>query len=128
MMTPFHTKVASTSPTADLITRIRNGNMRRKDFVICRTSGLGKGILEALWSEGFIFGYQVLENEQESKVYLKYSEGRPCHPADSSGIQARKAALCGREATEDESKEEFIHGFDLDHLEKVSCRTVKPSP
>ena len=74
-MTPFHTKVASTSPTADLITRIRNGNMRRKDFVICRTSGLGKGILEALWREGFIFGYQVLENEQESKVYLKYSEG-----------------------------------------------------
>ena len=77
MMTPFHTKVASTSSTADLITRIRNGNMRRKDFVICRTSGLGKGILEALWREGFIFGYQVLENEQESKVFLKYSEGRP---------------------------------------------------
>ena len=54
MMAPFHTKVASTSPTADLITRIRNGNMRRKDFVICRTSGQERD--PEAFGEGFIFG------------------------------------------------------------------------
>ena len=45
--------------------------------MICFASNLGKGILSALWREGFIFGYSVKENQSEVEVFLKYSEGLP---------------------------------------------------
>ena len=78
-----------------------------------------KGILEALWREGFIFGYQVLENEQESKVYLKYSEGKPVIQQIRLASKPGKPLYANVKQLKNGSKEEFIHGIDLDHSKGV---------
>jgi small subunit ribosomal protein S8 len=47
-----------TDPIADLLTRIRNGQMARKEFVEVPFSQLKKNILETLVKKSFIKGYK----------------------------------------------------------------------
>jgi small subunit ribosomal protein S8 len=64
---------------ADLITRIRNGQMARLATVKTNCSKLGLGVLDVLKVEGFIENY-VAEGEGVKKyvlVTLKYSNGKP---------------------------------------------------
>ena len=65
-------------PLSDMLTRIRNGQARRKPSVVCESSKLRKNVLDVLASEGFIRGYVVAKNEKnmdEIRIDLKYDEG-----------------------------------------------------
>ncbi len=68
-------------PIADLLTRIRNGQARRKIFVNLRLSKTALRILEVLKGEGFIGDFEVVKGDKpfsEIRVQLKYySNGRP---------------------------------------------------
>jgi small subunit ribosomal protein S8 len=69
-----------TDPVGDMISRIRNAQMRRKPFAIIPHSKLKEKILETLLREGYIRGFD-LENsntiEKSLKVHIKYFSGNP---------------------------------------------------
>jgi small subunit ribosomal protein S8 len=66
-------------PLGDLLTRIRNAQMRSKNKVSSPNSRLRESVLEVLKSEGYIRGFAVVEREgrSEIEIELKYFEGAP---------------------------------------------------
>jgi small subunit ribosomal protein S8 len=66
-------------PLGDLLTRIRNAQMRNKGKVSSPNSRLRESVLEVLKSEGYIRGYAVTERDgrAEIEIELKYFEGAP---------------------------------------------------
>ena len=68
-----------TDPIGDLLTRIRNGQMRRSAKVRSPNSRLRIRLLDVLQEEGFIRGYAEVEfkGHKELEIELKYHEGEP---------------------------------------------------
>ena len=65
-------------PIADLLTRIRNGQMAEHSAVAMPSSKLKVSVCKVLEKEGFIGGYAVEEGmKPELTVELKYHEGAP---------------------------------------------------
>ena len=71
--------MAVNDPIGDLITRIRNAQMRNKSKVSTPGSQLRARVLEVLKSEGYIRGYASVEQGRASEleIELKYFEGAP---------------------------------------------------
>jgi small subunit ribosomal protein S8 len=72
--------MAISDPIGDMLTRIRNAQMRRRDVVSTPASTLRGRVLDVLQSEGFIRGYS--ENKLENglpqfDIELKYSDSQP---------------------------------------------------
>ena len=66
-------------PLGDLLSRIRNAQMRNKSKVTSPGSRLRESVLEVLKSEGYIRGYAVVEKDgrSELEIELKYFDGEP---------------------------------------------------
>ncbi|MCX7328636.1 MAG: 30S ribosomal protein S8 [Hyphomicrobiales bacterium] len=67
-------------PLGDMLTRIRNAQMRRKSRVSTPGSKLRARVLDVLQSEGYIRGYASTEHadgRSEFDIELKYYEGQP---------------------------------------------------
>jgi small subunit ribosomal protein S8 len=67
-------------PIGDLITRIRNAQMRNKSKVSSPGSKLRESVLEVLKTEGYIRGYAAVEHtggRSELEIELKYFDGAP---------------------------------------------------
>src|ERR1700685_398162 len=66
-------------PIGDLLTRIRNGQMRRSSKVRSPNSQLRIRLLNVLQEEGYIRGYAEVEvkGHKELEIELKYHEGEP---------------------------------------------------
>jgi small subunit ribosomal protein S8 len=67
-------------PLGDLITRIRNAQMRAKSKVSTPGSKLRASLLDVLKSEGFIRDYSTVEFDNgrtEFEIELKYFDGAP---------------------------------------------------
>ena len=64
-----------TDPIADMLTRIRNGQMARKVKVEIPASKLKTELARILKKQGYIANYRVASEEHKSviKVYLKYN-------------------------------------------------------
>jgi small subunit ribosomal protein S8 len=61
-----------TDPIADLLTRIRNGNMASKPYIDAPLSKIKTEIARLLKAEGYIKGYTT--SERTLRIYLKYTE------------------------------------------------------
>ncbi|MGY6409774.1 MAG: 30S ribosomal protein S8 [Alkalilacustris sp.] len=67
-------------PLGDMLTRIRNAQMRGKSTVKTPASKLRAWVLDVLADEGYIRGYEKGTDERghpELIISLKYHEGRP---------------------------------------------------
>ncbi len=67
-------------PLGDMLTRIRNAQMRGKSTVNTPASTLRGRVLDVLQSEGYIRGYEKAPTENgqgEFTISLKYYEGEP---------------------------------------------------
>jgi small subunit ribosomal protein S8 len=66
-------------PLGDMLTRIRNAQMRKKSKVTSPGSRLRERVLDVLQSEGYIRGYSQLEEDgrAELEIELKYYDGEP---------------------------------------------------
>ena len=66
-------------PLGDLLSRIRNAQMRNKSKVISPNSRLRESVLGVLKNEGYIRGYTVVERDgrSEIEIELKYFDGEP---------------------------------------------------
>ena len=63
-----------TDPIADMLTRIRNANVVKHDTVDVPASKMKKAIAEILLNEGFIKGYDVIEDGLQGivRIQMKY--------------------------------------------------------
>ena len=66
-------------PLGDMLTRIRNAQMRNMSSVITPASKLRLRVLEVLQAEGYIRGFVVVEKDghKNIEIELKYYEGSP---------------------------------------------------
>ena len=67
-------------PLGDMLTRIRNAQMRRKSRVLTPGSKLRARVLDVLKAEGYIRDYMTTEypnGRTEFEIELKYFEGEP---------------------------------------------------
>lgn len=71
--------MSMTDPIADMLTRIRNGQMAEKPAVSMPSSKIKVAIAAVLKDEGYIDGYSVREVDSRPvlDVGLKYYAGRP---------------------------------------------------
>lgn len=65
-----------TDPIADMLTRIRNGNNAKHDSVDIPASNIKKQLAQILLDEGFIKGYDVIDDGKQGiiRVDLKYGK------------------------------------------------------
>jgi small subunit ribosomal protein S8 len=67
-------------PLGDMISRIKNAQMRNKPKVSSPGSRLRVSVLDVLKSEGYIRGYSTVEHKDgrsEVEIELKYFDGEP---------------------------------------------------
>ena len=67
-------------PLGDMLTRIRNAQMRKSAKVSTPGSRLRKDVLDVLQSEGYIRGYSTAafdNGRSEFEIELKYYDGQP---------------------------------------------------
>ena len=67
-------------PLGDMLTRIRNGQVRGKESVLMPASRYRGNVLDVLLREGYIRGFKKVEldnNKNEFKIELKYVDGEP---------------------------------------------------
>ena len=67
-------------PLGDMISRIKNAQMRNKSKVSSPGSRLRVSVLDVLKSEGYIRGYSTVEHKDgrsEVEIELKYFDGEP---------------------------------------------------
>jgi small subunit ribosomal protein S8 len=72
--------MALSDPIGDMLTRIRNAQLRRRDTVSTPASTLRGRVLDVLKSEGFIRGYTESKLDNGSPAFeieLKYSDSLP---------------------------------------------------
>jgi small subunit ribosomal protein S8 len=72
--------MALNDPLGDMITRIRNAQMRKKTKVSTPGSRLRATVLDVLKSEGYIRDYSMVEygnGRSEFEIELKYFDGAP---------------------------------------------------
>lgn len=65
-----------TDPIADLLTRIRNANSAKHETVDVPASNMKKAITKILLDEGYIKGFQVIDDSKQGiiRITLKYGE------------------------------------------------------
>ena len=67
-------------PLGDMLTRIRNGQVRGKNSVLMPASRFRANVLEVLHREGYIRGFKKVEmenNKNEFQIEIKYVDGEP---------------------------------------------------
>ena len=67
-------------PLGDMLTRIRNAQMRGKSTTMTPASRLRKWVLDVLADEGYIRGYQEVTDDRGHpaiEISLKYYDGAP---------------------------------------------------
>jgi len=71
--------MSMSDPIADMLTRIRNGQMSGHASVVMPSSQVKVAVAKVLESEGYVSSYSVSDNSGKSElaVDLKYFEGKP---------------------------------------------------
>jgi small subunit ribosomal protein S8 len=72
--------MAINDPLGDMLTRIRNAQMRRRPKVSSPASNLRARVLDVLAEEGYIRGYTRIDHKgglSELEIELKYAAGQP---------------------------------------------------
>ena len=70
--------MSMSDPIADMLTRIRNGNTAKHDTVDVPVSKIKQAIADILTNEGYIKGYEIIEDGVKStmRISLKYGKDK----------------------------------------------------
>jgi small subunit ribosomal protein S8 len=73
-----YTKMQTTDPIADMLTRIRNANSAKHEYVNVPASKIKKSVADILLEEGYIKKYEYIEDGKQGiiKIKLKYGEDK----------------------------------------------------
>ena len=78
--------MSMSDPIADMLTRIRNGNTAKHDTVDVPSSIMKKAIADILTNEGYIKGYEVIEDGAKSTMRIALKYGRDKNEKVITGI------------------------------------------
>ncbi len=69
----------SNHPVSDLVTRVRNGYLAKRNIINSPVSKLRENILKILKEEGFILSYSKVKagNHEQFDIHLKYHYSNP---------------------------------------------------
>lgn len=67
--------MAMSDTIADMLTRIRNGVAARKKEVMCLNSKVCRGIAQILEEEGYIEGFDVIDDGRQGKIRVRLKYG-----------------------------------------------------
>jgi small subunit ribosomal protein S8 len=62
-------------PVADMLTRIRNATRNRSKSVVVLNNKVCRGVAEALQSEGYINGFEVVEDTKQGTIPIDLKYG-----------------------------------------------------
>ena len=70
--------MSMTDPIADMLTRIRNANMVGHESVDVPASKMKKSIAQILLNEGYIKGYDLIEDNKQGiiRIQMKYGQNK----------------------------------------------------
>lgn len=74
-------------PIADMLTRIRNANTAKHDKVDIPSSKMKKGISEILLNEGYIKGFELMEDGVKETIRITLKYGKDKNEKVISGIK-----------------------------------------
>lgn len=74
-------------PIADMLTRIRNGNTAKHDTVDVPASKMKKAIADILTNEGYIKGYELIEDGVKSTIRISLKYGTDKNEKVITGIK-----------------------------------------
>ena len=113
-------------PLGDMLTRIRNAQMRRKGKVQTPGSRLRAHVLDVLTQEGYIRGYSTTEygnGRTEFEIELKYYDGQPVISEIRARLEARPPRLCGgRRDAASRQRPRHHHSVDVEGRHGRPCR------
>lgn len=85
--------MAVSDPIADMLTRIRNASSTRAKTVKCLNSKVCRGIAEVMREEGYIDGFDVIDDGRQGHIRVKLKYG----PSGESLMRSlRRASAPGR--------------------------------
>lgn len=79
--------MSMSDPIADMLTRIRNANTAKHDTVDVPVSIMKKAIADILTNEGYIGGYEIIEDGVKSTMRLSLKYGRDKNEKVIEGIK-----------------------------------------
>ena len=82
-----------TDTVADLLTRIRNANSAKHDTVDVPASNMKKAITQILLDEGYIKGYQVIEDGKQGMLHITLKYGAKKTPVITGLRRVSKPGL-----------------------------------
>lgn len=62
-------------PVSDMVTRIRNATRNKSKTVTCLNSRVCRGIADVLQKEGYITGYDVIEDGRQGQIRVRLKYG-----------------------------------------------------
>ena len=79
--------MSMSDPIADMLTRIRNGNTANHDTVDVPASKMKKAIADILTNEGYIKGYELIEDGVKSTIRISLKYGADKNEKVITGIK-----------------------------------------
>ena len=62
----------------NMIASIKNGQLAKRPFIHHKKKIISIALLQILWKEGFILGYQIPQDQTDKiKIFLKYKNNKP---------------------------------------------------
>ncbi|MFN0131427.1 MAG: 30S ribosomal protein S8 [Phycisphaerales bacterium] len=68
--------MAINDPVSDMLTRIRNATRNRSKVVNCLNSHVCRGIADVLRDEGYILGYDVIDDGRSGQIRVRLKYGQ----------------------------------------------------
>ncbi len=79
--------MSMSDPVADMLTRIRNANTAKHDTVDVPSSKMKKAIADILTNEGYIAGYEIIEDGVKKTLHITLKYGVDKNEKVISGIK-----------------------------------------
>ena len=79
--------MSMSDPIADMLSRIRNANMAKHDKVDIPSSKVKVSIAEILVNEGYVKGYQIIEDGVKKTIRITLKYGKDKNEKVISGIK-----------------------------------------
>ncbi len=67
--------MSMSDPVADMLTRIRNATRNRSKSVVCLNNKVCQGVAKTLQAEGYINGFEVVEDNKQGTIHLDLKYG-----------------------------------------------------
>ena len=100
-------------PISDMLTRIRNGQTARLEYVTLMHSQICESVLKVLYEEGYIESYEVIEvrkNIKELKAKVKYYQNKG---AIKEIVRVSKPGLRVYYSLEDLNSKKYFNGLGI---------------